>query len=75
MRVVPGWEAAARNIGFVEALRDPVDLDQSGYTRLHDGMPAGMVGARPPGVFYIDRVGTRDRPFDDHGIEYYRFEA
>ena len=75
MRVVPGWEAAARNIGFVEALRDPVDLDESGYARLHDGMTAGTAGPRPPGVFYIDRVGTRDRPFDDHGIEYYRFEA
>jgi hypothetical protein len=26
-------------------------------------------------VFYIDRVGSRDHSFDDHGIEYYRFEG
>ncbi|MGA1372384.1 MAG: hydroxymethylglutaryl-CoA synthase family protein [Pseudomonadales bacterium] len=76
MQVVPGWETAARSIGFAEALKDPVDLDESGYTTLHDGRVTELSSAqRPTGVFYIDRVGSRDHSFDDHGIEYYRFEG
>ncbi|HEX7037158.1 MAG TPA: hydroxymethylglutaryl-CoA synthase [Pseudomonadales bacterium] len=75
MVVMPGWQDAARRIGFVEALANPHDLDQDGYAALHDGGPFEHPVAHQPGVFYIDRIGARERHFDDSGIEYYRFHG
>ncbi len=73
MRVVPGWEAAARRICFKQALGEPLDLDEAGYNTLHDGCDFDTVAPLQPGVFYIDRIGKREEHFDDSGIEYYHY--
>jgi hydroxymethylglutaryl-CoA synthase len=75
MRVVDGWQKAARNIGFRAALAEPVDLDEASYRTLHDGGVLQDIADGQPGVFYIERIGTRDAHFDDSGIEYYRYQA
>ena len=84
MRAVPGWEQAARRIGFQAALGAPVDLDEKAYHALHDGTSSSAAlhddtsssarGAED-GVFYIERIGRREEHFDDSGIEYYRYGA
>ena len=74
MRVVPGWEEAARRIGFQAALGAPVDLDETAYHALHDGTPNSS-GSPEDGVFYIERIGRREEHFDNSGIEYYRYGA
>jgi hydroxymethylglutaryl-CoA synthase len=75
MVVMPDWANAARQIAFAEALADPIDLAQEGYTALHDGTPFEHPLAHRPGVFYIDRIGDRAMHFDDSGIEYYRYHG
>ncbi len=75
MRVVPGWQEAARRIGFQAALGAPVDLDEAGYQALHDGAPFGGDQPSDDSVFYIARIGRREEHFDDSGIEYYRYGA
>ena len=70
--VAEGWRAAARKIGFADALADAVDLDQAQYEALHDGEPVDL--APPRRGFVVDRVGDRYEPgFQDLGIEYYRW--
>jgi hydroxymethylglutaryl-CoA synthase len=73
MQVMPGWREAALRIGFRDALLDPVDLDESTYQRLHDGTAEDRDSDQVAGVFYIERIGGREAPFDDAGIEYYRY--
>jgi hydroxymethylglutaryl-CoA synthase len=75
MRVMPGWRDDALRIGFREALDGAIDLDETSYRRLHDGMAEARPAAPNPGVFYIDRIGGREDSFDDAGIEYYRYQA
>jgi hydroxymethylglutaryl-CoA synthase len=75
MVVVPEWTVAARQIRFAEALADPLDLDEAGYSALHDGVAFDRVMPHQPGVFYIDRIGAREEHFDDSGIEYYRYHG
>ena len=75
MRVVKGWEAAARKIGFQQALGTPEDLDEAGYQALHDGTAFPETSPPQPGVFYIDHIGQREERFDDSGIEYYRYQS
>jgi len=77
MRLTEGWRAAAGRIDFAGALAGPVDLAEEEYAALHEGLTVPAQLERP-GVFYIDRIGHRDRAadgFDDHGIEYYRIEV
>ena len=73
MRVVEGWEAAARKIGFEEALRAPQNLTREQYESLHDsGTAEGL--RDPDDGFVIDAIGTNTNPrLSDEGIEYYRF--
>jgi hydroxymethylglutaryl-CoA synthase len=75
MRVVKGWETAARKIGFQQALGTPEDLDEAGYQALHDGTAFPEASPPQPGVFYIDHIGQREERFDDSGIEYYRYQS
>jgi hydroxymethylglutaryl-CoA synthase len=74
MRVVPGWEDAAKRINFTAALDSPVDLTEDQYLALHDGRTAGFPASPVHDEFVVDRVGTSNGPeFYDRGIEYYRF--
>ena len=74
MRVVSGWENAAKRINFTAALGHPVDLTEDQYHALHDGHTAGFEALPVHDEFVVDRVGTSNGPeFYDRGIEYYRF--
>ncbi|HTM83501.1 MAG TPA: hypothetical protein VL179_01145, partial [Mycobacterium sp.] len=74
MRVVPGWETAAKRINFTAALGEPVDLTEDQYLALHDGRTADFVAIPVHDEFVVDRVGVSNGPeFYDRGIEYYRF--
>jgi hydroxymethylglutaryl-CoA synthase len=75
LRVVPGWQQAARQIDFARVLADAVDIDQASYEQLHDAGTLQQAAESRPGVFVIDRVGERSGHFDDSGIEYYRYQA
>jgi hydroxymethylglutaryl-CoA synthase len=75
MVVMPGWEQAAMQIRFADALANPVNLDEAGYLALHDGAAAESPMPPQQGVFYIDRIGNRAEQFDDSGIEYYRYHG
>ena len=74
LRVVDGWQEAAKRIGFRRALQGAVDLDQAQYEALHDGVEGGeALPASAPGRFVIDMVGATHSPeFQDIGLEYYR---
>jgi hydroxymethylglutaryl-CoA synthase len=73
MRVVPGWEGAARRIGFEQALESPQNLTREQYEALHDsGTAEGLTD--PDDGFVIDSIGTNTNPrLSDEGIEYYRY--
>jgi len=71
---VPGWEAAAANIGVGKALDDAVELTKEQYDGLHSGKLTDDVAPSRSGQFVIDRIGTRNEAaFQDIGIEYYSF--
>jgi len=73
MRVVEGWEAAARRIGFEEALEAPQNLTRAQYESLHDSGTADGL-REPDDGFVIDAIGTNTNPqLSDEGIEYYRY--
>jgi len=73
--VVPGYEAAAMQVGFGKAVEEgATDLSREQYEALHDGRPAPGLDHRPRGEFAIERVGERyDRDFQDLGVEYYEY--
>jgi hydroxymethylglutaryl-CoA synthase len=73
MQVVAGWEAAARRIGFEEALEDAQNLTREQYETLHDsGTAEGL--RDPDDGFVIDTIGTNTNPaLSDEGIEFYRY--
>lgn len=72
-RVVPGWQEAARRIGFAAALEPVVDLTRSQYESLHDTGKADLPPL-PGSRFRIARVGDRYEPsFQDLGMEYYEY--
>ncbi len=75
MRFADTWRDAARRIRFRDALGQGMDLGQSEYAALHDGQAVAGFDEPTPGVFYIDRVGQRNRSYDDFGIEYYRIDV
>ena len=73
MRVVPGWERAAEQIGFKEALAEHQNLTRQQYESLHDTGSAPNL-ATPTRGFVIESVGSSSSPqFSDEGIEYYEF--
>ncbi len=69
------WREATAAIGFSDAMRFAVDLNEEQYIALHDGRHAtGLEGYLPRQEFVIEHVGTSDeRHFADLGIEYYRY--
>lgn len=74
MAAVPGWQPAAKQIGFRRALADTIDLNRQQYEALHDGAEALDLKQRKPGGFRITRVGkTYDEGFQDLGVEYYEY--
>ena len=76
MRVAGNWRDAAARINFVDALGDPLDLDQDQYVALHDGRVAALDPVPAHDEFVVDAIGERDEPdFRDVGIEYYRYVA
>ncbi len=75
LRVVPGWQAAARKMGIATALSGAQDIDQHSYQQLHDAGTLHQPLGERPGVFLIERVGAREGQFDDSGIEYYKYQA
>jgi hydroxymethylglutaryl-CoA synthase len=74
LRVVAGWEAAARRIDVTGALQNSIALTAEQYLALRESaVPAGLP---PPhsGEFVVDRVGRDSGTrFQDRGIEYYRY--
>jgi hydroxymethylglutaryl-CoA synthase len=74
MRLAEDWQSAAVRIGFEDSLLGGRDIDEAAYAALHAGDPTAALSV-DPGVFYIDRIGSGDRSFSDHGIEYYRYQA
>ena len=76
LRVVDGWEEAAKKIGIKRALEGAIDLNREEYEALHDGLPGPCPSYEPEGEFVIDSVGTKqDADLHDAGIEYYRYIA
>ena len=76
MRVADDWRSAAERINFMDALGDPLDLDQDQYVALHDGRVAALDPVPAHDEFVVDAIGERDEPgFSDVGIEYYRYVA
>ncbi|MEM1025096.1 MAG: hydroxymethylglutaryl-CoA synthase [Myxococcota bacterium] len=75
--VVPGWERAARRIGFRAALEnEPLDLTREAYEALHDGDRSIDIGAEPKNAFVVSRVGDSYSPgFQDLGVEYYEYRS
>lgn len=71
---VPGWETAARNVGFARALAGAIDLTREQYEALHDGREVPELSYTPRDEFAILRVGeTYEQSFQDLGVEYYGF--
>lgn len=74
MIAVPGWQEAAKKIGFREAISGAIDLNQQQYEAVHDGLDAVGLDYSPRGEFAILRVGeTYDSGFQDLGVEYYGY--
>lgn len=69
LQVMPAWRDAAGRSGFAEALSGAISLSESAYQCLHDHGEGGSCS----GEFAIERIGTADAPFDERGIEYYRY--
>jgi hydroxymethylglutaryl-CoA synthase len=74
MTAVPGWEEAAKKIGFEESLGRAIDLSAQQYEALHDGRDVSGLELQPRDEFAILRVGeTYEASFQDLGVEYYGF--
>jgi len=72
MVLTDDWQAAARRIGFKEALEPHQNLTQAQYESLHDAGDAKGLGSLEDG-FVVESVGATSTPgFNDEGIEYYR---
>ncbi|RII11161.1 hypothetical protein DSC45_29310 [Streptomyces sp. YIM 130001] len=72
---VPGWQHAARRIGFARALRFPVDLDQATYEALHDRREVPGLQVQPLQEFVIECTGSEHGPgFQDLAVPYYAYE-
>jgi hydroxymethylglutaryl-CoA synthase len=74
MTPVPGWENAAKNIRFKDALGRAHDLTKEQYEALHDGSEVPGLNYTPREEFRISRVGdTYEQGFQDLGVEYYEY--
>jgi hydroxymethylglutaryl-CoA synthase len=75
MTMVPGWEKAAVQIDFDAALSPRIDLSFDQYIELRGQRPRrGSIPYEPRAEFVVDRIGQESAgPFQDAGIEYYRY--
>jgi hydroxymethylglutaryl-CoA synthase len=76
VRIVPGWEAAAKRIRMADAMDESIDLTEEQYIRLREGHNDVYPDFSPKDECIVDRVGSADDDsFQDTGIEYYRFNG
>lgn len=76
LRIVPGWERAARRMGIGHAMEGPIDLTRRQYEMLHDGVACKPLEYPRGDEFVIAHVGSTHSPeFQDLGIDYYEFLA
>jgi len=74
IRLVDGWEQAARRINLNDAMADVINLTHEQYLALHGNGSTAPPEYTPKDEFVVDRVGSMsDADFQDRGIEYYRF--
>lgn len=74
MRVVPGWESAARRIDVAAAFEPVIDVSEAQYLALRTGQEPAGLALTPMDEFIVDRVGRQTDPaFQDVGVEYYRY--
>lgn len=74
IRIVPGWERAARAIEFQSSLLPMIDLTHDQYLALRDRAQLPGIDYAPQAEFVVDRVGSEaTHAFQDAGIEYYRY--
>jgi len=74
LKVVNGWETAARRIGLAEALRPAIDVTAEQYLALRDGLEPRGLKVTPVGEFVVERIGSEvGHAFQDAGVEYYRY--
>ncbi len=74
LRVVAGWESAARRIDLATAMAGAIDLTRAQYEALHDGDTTRPFERPRRDTFAIAGVGdTHDADFQDLGVDYYEF--
>ena len=68
--IADSWREATKKIGFGDAMKMTIDLNEEQYIALHDGRKAIGLDYIPNNEFVIDRVGRSDeRHFADLGID------
>jgi len=74
IRVVPGWQEAAKRIGLVQALDNSIDLSRMQYEAIHDGCEVFDLDYLPMQEFVISHVGDQyEKGFQDLAMEYYKY--
>ena len=74
IRLVNGWEKAAKRINLRGAMADVINLTHEQYLALRSNGTTALPEFTPRDEFIVDRVGSLSEPdFQDTGIEYYRF--
>mgnify|MGYP001199289905 CR=1 FL=1 len=73
MTIAREWEVASNQIKFEEGLRNYRNVDQQTYAALHKGEITELELVKQSEVFYIQKIGSRSKSFDDLGMEYYEF--
>jgi hydroxymethylglutaryl-CoA synthase len=74
LRVVAGWEAAARRIDIAGALQGAIALTAAQYLALRENVAPPDLPPPARGEFVVDRIGSATGVgFQDCGIEYYRY--
>ncbi|MDH5738412.1 MAG: hydroxymethylglutaryl-CoA synthase [Gammaproteobacteria bacterium] len=68
VRVVPGWEKAARLMNIKESMATSVDLDQANYETLHDHGRLSCHPANAVSRFEVERIGKTET---DRDIAFY----
>ncbi len=71
--LVAGWEQAAIKTDLAGAMAGALDLDETQYMELLKGNRTEL-NYQPSDEFVVERVGSsKEKGFQDKGIEYYRF--
>jgi len=73
LRVVPGWQEAAKRIGLTQALDAAINLTRNQYESIHDGIQVDL-DYEPVAEFVISHVGDQyEKGFQDLAVEYYKY--